>query len=166
MSKKLKNQYKNQYKNQSILNNTNYDLIVKTSQIENSGRGVFLSENSKISILENDIIGFYMGEWKINDRNTSNYSFYINEKLVIDIDFSNHSNPIPITAIFNDAIYSDYSNNIFAKILLEEDEIKKINKKNCENYDVNKIVGLYASHNIYPGEELFFDYGSYYWKSW
>jgi SET domain-containing protein len=157
--KKLKIQQKIE---QKIINNTKFNFEVKLSQIENSGRGVFLHKNENI-IKEGTFIGFYHGEWKLNSKNTSPYSFYINDKLVIDIDFEK---PIPITAIFNDAIYSDYSNNIISKILLSENDINKITNKNKDNYNPNNIIGLYALRDIYPEEELFFDYGTYYWKSW
>lgn len=139
-------------------NNTTYDLEVRLSQIPDSGLGVFTNQ----FIEAGTFIGYYEGHWHHNMRTASNYSYYINRRSVIDIDPSNK----PYTSMFNDAYRTDFYNNICSKVLLDDSIIETISAKNSYKIDPNKVVGLYATKHIRPGEEMFFEYGDFYWKGW
>ena len=142
-------------------NNTPFHLEIQQSNIENAGLGLFLQKNTSI-IPKNKLIGYYEGFWNYDTKTQSNCSYYINKRICIDIDFQNR----PYTSLMNDAFRTRFQNNIMARVLLEPSIIETIRAKNCENYDVNKIVGLYSTRDILPGDELFFEYGEAYWKSW
>ena len=43
-------------------NNTQYNLVIKNSQIENAGLGLFLDIKAK-PILKNALLGYYFGYW-------------------------------------------------------------------------------------------------------
>lgn len=142
-------------------NNTQYNLVIKNSQIENAGLGLFLDIKAK-PILKNALLGYYFGYWNCEDKNQSNCSYYINNRISIDVKMDNR----PYTSIMNDAYRTEFTNNIISKCTLDEKILQQIRKKNCNKYDPNKIIELYATHDIMPGDELFFEYGENYWKSW
>jgi hypothetical protein len=142
-------------------NNTEYKLIIKPSNIENAGFGLFLDKNAE-PILKNTFLGNYNGYWNYDFKHQSNCSYYINKKICIDVEMNNR----PFTSLMNDAFRTEFSNNIISKCALDENIIQNINKKNCNKYDPNKIIELYTTCDIMPGDELFFDYGESYWKSW
>ena len=139
-------------------NNTPYQLELMPSRIEDSGLGVFTKE----FIPAGSFIGYYEGHWAHNTRKASNYSYYINSKTMIDIDPLNK----PYTCMFNDAYRTDFKNNIRSEVLLDQEIVKIIRQKNSHRYDANRAVGLYATRNIYPGDEMYFEYGDFYWKGW
>lgn len=142
-------------------NNTSYDLIIKQSNIENAGLGLFLNIHAK-PILKGVFLGYYCGYWNYDLKNQSNCSYYINKRICIDVKMENR----PYTSIMNDAYRTDFTNNIISKFAIDENTIQNIRKKNCDQYDPNKIIELYTTHDILPGEELLFEYGDSYWKSW
>lgn len=142
-------------------NNTPFQLEIKQSNIENAGLGLFLKPNTN-AINKNKLIGYYEGFWNYDFKTQSNCSYYINKRICIDIDFKNR----PFTSLMNDAYRTRYKNNVEARLLLDNSILETIRAKNCQNYDVNKIVGLYSTLDILPGDELFFEYGESYWKSW
>lgn len=142
-------------------NNTFFDLEIKESNIEDAGLGLFLKKNAN-TVFKNKLIGYYEGFWNSDKKKQSNCSFYINKRICIDVDFKNR----PYTSVMNDAYRTSFKNNIEARILLDESLIETIRAKNCHNYDANKIIGLYSIRDIQPGDELFFEYGESYWKSW
>jgi hypothetical protein len=135
-------------------NNTVYDLELKQSNIYDAGLGIFLSINAK-PILADTFIGYYEGDWITEDNKRSEYSYYINKHVYIDIDKYNK----PYTCMINDAHDSKYKNNIISKIMIND----TITRRNYYKYDSNRIVGLFTTSDILPGEELFFDYGDDYW---
>ena len=142
-------------------NNTNFKLEIKQSSIENAGLGLFLHKESD-SIQKDMFLGYYNGFWNYDMQNQSNCSYYINKRMCIDI------NKIyrPFTSIMNDAYRTNFNNNVKSKINIDENVLQNIRKKNCDKYDPNKIIELYTTLDIMPGEELFFEYGDGYWKSW
>lgn len=142
-------------------NNTRFDLEIKQSSIENGGLGLFLKENAD-TIFKNKLIGYYEGFWNSDMKKQSNCSFYINKKICIDIDLKNR----PFTSFMNDAYRTGFTNNIESRLLIDENILNTIRAKNCEKYDANKIIGLYSTRDIFAGDELFFEYGESYWKSW
>lgn len=139
-------------------NNTPFQLEVRVSQIENGGLGIF----SLQWIPTGSFIGYYEGFWQHNPKEASNYSYYINSKTLIDIDPLNR----PYTCMFNDAYRTDFQNNIVSKVLLDDNIVKIIRKKNSHKWDANRAVGLYTSRDIFPGDEMYFEYGEFYWKGW
>jgi len=66
----------------------------------------------------------------------------------------------------NDAYRTDYKNNVISKILVNEIILESIRFKNCDKFDPCRMIGLFALTQINPGQELFFEYGESYWKSW
>ena len=145
----------------SYFNNTNYNLIIKQSNIENGGLGLFLNINAD-PIINGSFLGYYFGFWNYDLKHQSNCSYYINKRICIDVKMENR----PYTSIMNDAYRTDFTNNIISKFAIDENTLQTIKKKNCDQYDPNKIIELYASKDIMPGDELFFEYGESYWKSW
>ena len=142
-------------------NNTDYNLIIKESKIQNAGLGLFLDTLAN-PILKNVFLGYYFGYWNYDNTNQSNCSYYINKRICIDVKNNNR----PFTSMMNDAYRTDFTNNIISKCKLDENVVLNIRKKNCDNYDPNKIIELYTTRDILPGDELFFEYGENYWKSW
>jgi SET domain-containing protein len=142
-------------------NNTGFNLEIRESQIENSGLGLFL-KNSAEMIPKDTFLGYYEGFWNYDLDTLSNYSYYINSRICLDVEKDRK----PYTAIMNDAFRTGFKNNVVSEILIPETEINKIRKKNCHHYDPTRIVGLFTIDDIMPGDELFFEYGESYWKSW
>jgi hypothetical protein len=147
----------------SYYNNTMHPLEVRPSQIVNGGMGVFMSSTASEPIAAGAFIGFYEGVWNCDAKNQSNYSYYINKRVCIDLSKDNRR---PITAMMNDAFRTDFTNNVISKLLVDQTILESIRAKNCDNFNPCRIVGLYATKEIRPGEELFFEYGESYWTSW
>jgi SET domain-containing protein len=145
-------------KAQKYYNNLLFNLEIRASQIHDSGNGLFTREYIK----KGSFLGYYDGYWSIYKNLQSNYCFYINDKIYIDIDLTNK----PYSSIMNDAFRTDFKNNIELVYTHSEKEREKINKKNCSLYDPSRMVRFYSVRDIEPGEELFFSYGESYWKSW
>ena len=139
-------------------NNTPYQLEVRESRIENSGLGIY----SLQWIPCGSFIGYYEGFWQHNPKEATNYSYYINSKTMIDIDPLNK----PYTSMFNDAFRTEYRNNVASQVLLEPEIVNIIRKRNSHKWDSNRAVGLYTTADIYPGDEMYFEYGDFYWKGW
>jgi len=142
-------------------NNTDFDLIIKNSNILGAGLGLFLSINTN-PILKDTFLGYYNGFWNTDMTKQSNCSYYINKRICIDVTLSNR----PYTSIMNDAYRTEFKNNVVSKIAIDNKILANIRKKNCEEYDPNKIIELFTTQDILPGNELFLEYGESYWKSW
>jgi hypothetical protein len=155
----MKNKRQNSRNNyEKFHNNLQVNLEIRPSQIPSSGNGLFTGE----PIYKGDFLGYYEAQWSFDKKTQSNYSFFVNNKIWLDVDLHDK----PYSAMMNDAFRTDYHNNIEAIHLLTEKERNIITKNNCELYDSNKMVGIYAIDDINVGDELFFSYGDYYWKSW
>jgi hypothetical protein len=152
----MKNKRQNNY--EKFHNNLRFNLIIQPSQIPSGGYGVFTKE----PIYKGDFLGYYEAHWAFDKKAQSNYSFFVNNKVWLDINLHDK----PYSAMMNDAFRTDYHNNIEAIHIVMEKERNIITKKNCELYDPNKMVGIYAIDDIKVGDELFFSYGDHYWKSW
>ncbi len=122
-------------------------LYIKTSQIINSGKGLF----SVIPIYKEEIIAVFKGNVLSQSQaqtiiNKGEDQYFINLLNGKRLD----SNPVECFAKYaNDATgfsSSTFKNN--AKIALDE----------------NKNVCLIALRNIKPNEEIFCSYGKKYWK--
>ncbi len=152
----MKNKRQNNY--EKFHNNLRFNLEILPSQIPAGGYGLFTIE----PIHKGDFLGYYEAHWAFDKNKQSNYSFDVNNKVWLDIDLHDK----PYSAMMNDAFRTDYHNNIEAIHLLTEKERNIITRKNCELYDSNKMVGIYAIEDINVGDELIFSYGDFYWKSW
>ncbi len=123
-------------------------LYIKTSQLSNSGKGLFTA----IDIYKDEIISIFKGEI-LSDveaasrakNNTDNYFMNLLDGRILDCrntnGFAKYANDA------NGFSKSEYKNN--AKITLDE----------------NKNVCLMATRKIKSGEEIFCDYGKRYWKT-
>jgi hypothetical protein len=139
-------------------NNLLYKLEILDSQIPNGGKGLFTKEYIK----KGSFLGYYDGYWCYDKKKESSYSFYINDKIWLDIDMNNK----PFSSIMNDSYRTDFTNNIEYQYTLSEIERLKITKKNCEQFNSCKMIKLFTTTEILPGTELFFSYGESYWKCW
>lgn len=142
-------------------NNTTFDLKIKESNITSAGLGLFLNKDSN-PILKDTFLGYYSGFWNSDMSNQSNCSYFINKRICIDVNYDNR----PFTSLMNDAYRTEFKNNVISKLAIDNKILLNIRKKNCEQYDPNKIIELYTTQDIQPGDELFFEYGESYWKSW
>jgi SET domain-containing protein len=122
-------------------------LYIQTSQLPNSGNGLFTA----IDIYKDEIISIFKGEI-LSDieadsrakNNANQYFMNLHNGSILDC-----KNTDCFAKYANDAsgfIKSDYKNN--AKITLDE----------------NNNVCLIAIRKIKSGEEIFCDYGKRYWK--
>lgn len=122
-------------------------LFVKTSQLSNSGNGLFTT----IDVYKDEIISIFKGE--ILSKNEAEIRVANKE----DIYFMN---------LLNGTILDCMNTDCFAKYANDAKGFTKSNFKNnakitldeCEN------VCLVAIKKIKSGEEIFCDYGKKYWK--
>lgn len=122
-------------------------LYIQTSQLPNSGKGLFTA----IEIYKDEIISVFKGEILSNieadlraKNNTNQYFMNLHNGSILDC-----KNTDCFAKYANDASgfsKSDFKNN--AKITLDE----------------NNNVCLMAIRKIKSGEEIFCDYGKKYWK--
>jgi uncharacterized protein len=124
------------------------NLEVKTSQIPNSGKGLY----TKVDVKKGERIVEYLGEIITEkelearaEKDEYGYAFFINKKNCID-------------AFHTPETLARYAND--AKGLTR---VKGL-RNNCA-YNIWKNRGwIIAEKNIKAGEEIFVDYGSDYWK--
>lgn len=121
-------------------NNSQFALVVKQSQIPNSGNGVYTLQH----IPKDTVIAEYLGKIvpcseRIKDPD---YTVYVNRKISIDAQYY----PRCYMAMINDTFGTDFA-------------------VNCKFKKCGKRVHVIASSDIAPGEELFLSYGSAYWQS-
>lgn len=122
-------------------------LLIKTSQLPNSGKGLFTSK----AIKKGEKIIEYKGEiidWKEYERrvelNEDGYLFFINKKHCID------------------AFKTPQHKARFANDASGLGRVKGL-KNNCV-YDIEKDkCFIVATKNIEAGEEIFVSYGKDYW---
>ena len=103
-------------------NNLRFQLEIRPSQIPDSGNGLITTE----FIPAESFLGYYEAVWCLDKRAHTSYSFYINDKITLDIDHSDK----PYSAMMNDAYRTDFQNNIEAVHLYTEIDRAKITKKN------------------------------------
>jgi hypothetical protein len=140
-----------------------YDIYLKTSQIPDSGLGVYTRD----FIPKGKNIDEYVGDNITVLNNCSDYTFTINEKFHIDA--ANY--PRCYMAMLNDAshISKKYEKNSKKKNSdtipnFYYDNTGKILINNCYFIVSNNRVFVCASRNIDPEEELFVYYGDEYWR--
>lgn len=124
------------------------DLVVKKSQIPNSGKGLYTKRDIKKGERIVEYLGEIITEKELEERAEKDiygYAFYISKKKCIDAYYV----PDALARYANDA-------KGLAKI--------KGLKNNC-CYDIWKNRGwIKAEKNIAAGEEIFVDYGREYWQ--
>ncbi len=126
------------------------DLVLKPSQIPNSGRGVF----TKVDIFPGDTVGFYTGE------------------ILSDLDVLGKDEDHPGKHISNLYLFYVCKNHWIRGNAKNSSKITKINhakKKFCNCQMLvsrrNKTARLEATKVIPAGSELFWHYGIEYWKN-
>ncbi len=122
-------------------------LYIQTSQLPNSGKGLFTAieiyKEEIISIFKGEILSDVEAELRVKN-NTNQYFMNLHNGSILDC-----KNTDCFAKYANDASgfsKSDFKNN--AKITLDE----------------NNNVCLMAIRKIKSGEEIFCDYGKKYWK--
>jgi SET domain-containing protein len=122
-------------------------LYVETSQLPNSGKGLFTAieiyKEEIISIFKGEVLSDVEAQLRVNNQ-TNHYFMNLLNGTILDC-----KNTDCFAKYANDASgfsKSDFKNN--AKITLDE----------------NNNVCLMATRKIKAGEEIFCDYGKKYWK--
>ena len=124
-------------------------LYVETSQLPNSGKGLF----SAIDIYKDEMIAVFSGELLKEDEaavragnGKDRYFIILPDGFILDSlntdCFAKYANDASVN------IENNYTNN--SKIAFDDDG----------------QVGLIALRKIKAGEEIFCDYGKAYWKKW
>ncbi len=118
--------------------NANFKLEIKKSSIDCAGNGVFTLEPIK----KNTVIGQYIGNIRDPEHacNHGKYSVETKSGKLIDAYFY----PRTIMAMINDSYGSKFTNNCKLQVYELEAEI-------------------ISTRDIQVNEELFLDYGNYYW---
>lgn len=125
-------------------------LIVKTSRIPNSGKGLFTTSR----IRKGDLIVEYKGEnmtWAQcmkrygKDISQAKYLYYVTNKNCVDAQYT----PEELARYANDA-------EGFSK--------KKGLRNNAEYKNIKGRPYIIATKNINPGSEIFVDYSGDYWE--
>lgn len=122
-------------------------LIVKTSQIPNSGKGLFtttaIKKGSKVIEYLGEIIDWKEYEKRV-ERDEDGYLFFINKKLCIDA--------------YNTKQYKARFANDAAGLT----RVKGL-KNNCEYQIEGKQCFIISKRDIEAGEEIFVSYTKEYW---
>jgi uncharacterized protein len=121
------------------------DLIVKTSSLPNSGKGLF----TKVFIPKKTLIVEYQGEickWKdVEDNFDNGYIYYVNRNHVIDA-----GNSVKFLA--------RYANDAFGLSKI------KGTRNNSKYKTKGRQVFIESVEDIPAGEEIFVSYGEEYWN--
>ncbi|HTC01480.1 MAG TPA: SET domain-containing protein-lysine N-methyltransferase [Ferruginibacter sp.] len=121
------------------------DLIVKTSSLPNSGKGLF----TKVFIPKKTLIVEYQGEickWKdVEDNFDNGYIYYVNRNHVIDAGKSVK-------------FLARYANDAFGLSKI------KGTRNNSKYKTKGRQVFIESVEDIHPGEEIFVSYGEEYWN--
>ncbi|WP_395044418.1 SET domain-containing protein-lysine N-methyltransferase [Flavobacterium sp.] len=122
-------------------------LFIKTSQLKNSGNGLFTA----IDIYKDEIVTIFKGE--------------ILSNVEAELRTKNKSNQYFMN-LLDGSILDCKNNNCFAKYANDATGfIKSEFKNNCKiTLDEDENVCLIAIRKIKSGEEIFCDYGKRYWK--
>ncbi len=124
-------------------------LYVETSQIPNSGKGLFTA----IDIYKDEMIAVFTGELLNDVQSAERAENRIDRYFIMMLDGSTL-----------DSMNSD----CFAKYANDASVNSKTTFKNNAKiaFDDNGQVGLIALRRINSGEEIFCGYGKAYWKKW
>jgi hypothetical protein len=147
----------------NFFHESNFDIYLKTSQIPDSGLGVYTNE----FIQKGKIIDEYVGNNIIVPNNNTDYAFTVNERICIDA----LNYPRCYMAMINDASHitkkCDKNNKKKNDDLVPKfyyDKTGKILTNNCDFVISNNRVFVCAKRDIEPEEELFIYYGDEYWR--
>lgn len=124
-------------------------LYVATSQIPNSGNGLF----SAIDIYKDEMIAVFTGD-------------ILNESQAAERD--EKGNDRYFIMMPDGSTLDSMNSNCFAKYANDASVNSETNLKNNSKiaYDDSGQVGLIALRKIQTGEEIFCSYGKAYWKKW
>lgn len=145
----------------NFFHNSKYKLYLDTSQIENSGFGVFTEEY----IEKNNLIDEYVGD---KTPIGGSYVVEINENFGIDA----FNYPRCYMAMLNDAQYIPKKIIKKKKKKIDLTPDKNYNKNgielqnNCEFVIKNNRCFIYSVRDIQEKEELFISYGEKYWNNY
>jgi hypothetical protein len=152
--KKKNKQYYPRNTNKSIadnyFNDSEFDLYIRKSRIPNAGFGVFTNS----FIPKDTVIGEYIGDIIESYKpQYTTYSFEIikpdEENGIMGYGIDCLALPRCYMSMINDAQFSNRFTN------------------NCDfdQREKERMVYVFSTRDIRPGEELFIDYGPYYWKA-
>ncbi len=124
-------------------------LIVKTSRIPNSGKGLFttkpIKKDSKVIEYRGEIIGYK--EYRQRARKEQDhYLFYLRKELCID------------------ALHTPQYKARYANDAMGFKRVKGL-KNNCDYIIFEDKCFIVAARDIKAGEEIFVNYTASYWKS-
>lgn len=135
-------------KTKKIIND--YILVVKESQIPNSGLGLFTETDIKKGALIVEYEGDIMTMKEVRERygdkiQTAPYLYFVSYKKCVD-------------ALYNIEAFARYANDA------EGYEMVAGLKNNSEFANVRGVPYIKATKNIKAGSEIFVEYGGDYWK--
>jgi SET domain-containing protein len=121
------------------------NLVIKRSQLENAGKGLF----TKVLIPKGTDIVEYTGKvttWKEAKHQDNGYIYYVTRNHVIDA----RATPRALARYANDA-----------RGLVRQPGLLN----NAEYTEKNNKVFITATKDILPGQEIFVSYGKEYWDA-
>jgi uncharacterized protein len=130
-------------------NNTDLPLVIKTSQIHNSGNGVW----TNTFIPKGTRIGYYEGRVLCGDDQITDYSFTLNKKWFVDA----FQFPRSIIAMINDVYCSRFKTNCEFDVQTRDLDTGELLQGQ------HRRVFLASTKDIPKGSELFASYGDEYW---
>ena len=124
-------------------------LYVKTSQIPNSGNGLFTA----VDIYKDEMIAVFTGD-VLNDSQATERAGKGNDRYFIMMPDGSTLDSM------NSDCFAKYANDAFVN--------SETNFRNNSKiaFDDDGQVGLIALRKIKSGEEIFCGYGKVYWKKW
>lgn len=156
MTKKSKNKNKQKDKHNYIYlppkeeyyHNSNFNLIIKPSNIHNSGKGVFTLD----FIPSNTFIDYYEGI-VMNYLSCGSYFLKICDNYGIDAQIF----PRCYMAMINDTFGSNYHHN--CKFIINKNKLNDDDNDSDSKYNVE----VWSIKDILKDEELYISYGDEYW---
>ena len=129
-------------------------LIIKTSGLEDAGRGLFAGHDFR----EDEFVGYYIGDFKQTELSE------IEKQYAVEFRSTNSTQAYIVPNVNdNTQVYAGvhYANDKFFNHTMEERRIMESNKvkyKSPYNIQLDKQMRVYTTKNISRGEEMFLDY--------
>ena len=136
-------------------------LIVKTSTIENAGKGLFTQQDIPKGI----ILGYYKGDRYTEEKylNSDIIGIYTWENNYNDNDNDNNDNDNVEIKVKKPSIYIDASNIYTSNILRFVNDYKNDEYNNVDVLKTDEHIYYITNRYIKEGSELFINYGNEYW---